>query len=227
MSAVFDGSTQYLSLASAIASGVPLSFAAWIKPTSITGTHVAVGIGNSSAANNRNRFYLATASANVSMVSASAAAAGASSVAGVVSTGAWQFIFGRSASTISRYSAYGTTFATPNTTGMTPSGLNGTQIGAMIASSAAVLLFAGKLSHVAIWSTALSDSDENALAGGANPSTIQAANLLAYLPLTADFTDTKGNAWTNNGTATIDGADNPTVASASNCIRQIVCGGGD
>lgn len=70
----------------------------------------------------------------------------------------------------------------------------------------------GKIAHVAIWNIALSDAEVASLAGGANPLAVQAANLVAYWPLTADLVDVVGAVTlTNGGGVTFDGADNPTV----------------
>lgn len=70
----------------------------------------------------------------------------------------------------------------------------------------------GKIAHVALWNIALSDAEVASLAGGANPLAVQAANLVAYWPLTADLVDVVGAVTlTNGGGVTFDGADNPTV----------------
>lgn len=211
MSLLLNGTSQYLSLATALATAAPLSFAAWVKPTSVTGLRLVAGIGRSGQSTVSNRFYLALNGGVATMYSA--ATAGSSATAGTAGTGSWQHVSGRTASVNSRFAALGGTLGSEQTTSRTPGSLNTSSIGASVATPVDSF-FEGRLAHAAIWSVALSDAEIASLAAGALPSSIQAASLLAYLPLTSDFTDTKGNTWTNNGTATIDGADNPTMASA-------------
>lgn len=79
----------------------------------------------------------------------------------------------------------------------------------------------GKIAHAAIWNIALSDAEVASLAGGANPLAVQAANLVAYWPLTADLVDVVGAVTlTNGGGVTFDGADNPTVDSPPGGVSE-------
>lgn len=72
----------------------------------------------------------------------------------------------------------------------------------------------GKIAHVAVWDVALTDGNITSLAGGANPMTISASDLVSYWPLTADLVDLIASlTLTNSGGASLSG-DNPTVDPA-------------
>ena len=76
--------------------------------------------------------------------------------------------------------------------------------------------FEGKIAHVAIWSTELSDAEIASLAGGTNPLDIQVSSLEAYWDLETDGSSVlDSNDMTAYNSPTYDAADNPTVNAAT------------
>jgi hypothetical protein len=73
-----------------------------------------------------------------------------------------------------------------------------------------------RIAHVGVWDGVLSDANIDAFMAGDNPSTIDAANLCAYFPLTTDAAKSHGSDSVTDLTVTgavLDAADNPTVDS--------------
>jgi hypothetical protein len=81
------------------------------------------------------------------------------------------------------------------------------------ASEALAADFNGLIGHVAIWDMPLTVSDMQALAGGANPTTIEPANLVAYWPLIDNLLPVAGSGTllVQGGTVLTTPADNPPV----------------
>jgi hypothetical protein len=72
--------------------------------------------------------------------------------------------------------------------------------------------FEGKISGVAIWETNLSDAEVSQLAGGTDPTTIQAGSLYGYWPLYDDrFDDIGSNDLVLSGSPTFDTEDEPAL----------------
>lgn len=223
MSLLLNGTSQYLSLASSLVSGgLPYSAVGWFKSTSATVNQDIVSFGSHTTVNPLLRLELngATAGRVAAQQRDDAGVGGAiANDSAAYTINVWQhagavFISGTNRSAFLNGANKGTNSSAMGTTTTTRSA-----IGALLRSTA-VGFFSGRLAHVSVWSVALADADFASLAAGALPSSVQAANLLAYLPLTSDFTDTKGNVWTNNGSATIDGADNPTVSGGAAIFRR-------
>lgn len=213
MSLVLNGTTQYLTLGSAIAAAMPVSFAIWYKPDSVTGTRTLVSLKNSASGAALNCLVLDVNGNAARVVAGDGATSSVATVAGTVSTGAWQHFAGRFDSITSRRVCFQGTSGTASTTSRTPTGFNNTSIGARIDSGVAANFASGKIAYLTIWSIALSTTEMADLATGVNPTTIQPASIIAHLPLATSLADDEGNTWTNNNAATFDGADNPSVNS--------------
>jgi hypothetical protein len=237
MSLLLNGTSQYLSLTSALASGAPLTMACWFKSTSSTlnqalttlnrqGSNDSLGLAvNGSVAGDPVQVYAGDPSFTTF----------GTAVGYVVNQ--WHHACGVFAAATDRRVFYDGGNKSTNAVSRNPASLGRTVIGAFWnnASAASIVsLFVGRMAHVGFWSVALSDAEVATLAAGALPSSIQSGSLVAYLPLTTDFTDSIGNTWTNNGTATIDSSDNPTMSGGGATVipwymyaSQRVIGGPD
>lgn len=69
----------------------------------------------------------------------------------------------------------------------------------------------GQIAEVSVWNLSLSDAQKTALAGGANPLAISPGNLVRYCTLASDATCAVGPNFTNNGSATFNAGDHPTI----------------
>lgn len=81
----------------------------------------------------------------------------------------------------------------------------------------------GKVAHVTLWSSELSDPDVASLVGGADPSTIATGSLIEYWPLTgASLVGLNGRTLTVNGTVSSDTGDNPTVGGGGGSVAPLL-----
>jgi hypothetical protein len=169
------------------ASGVTIC--AWFKATAVGNTDGIVTLGNQT-----NTFDSFAARMNTSgaLEATASHATGTGTVvatSNTVTAGAWQhgaFIFTNSTSRTAVlngvWASRGTSTAdrTPTTAFTTLVVGADTQISANSPNND----WDGKIAHVAIWSIALTQSEVESLAAGANPATVQPANLIWYVPAT-------------------------------------------
>lgn len=221
MSRVFNGTSDYLRHSAAVATAYPFSFAGWAKYTTEDTAAMFVGVYDGSVLTKRftlgkiatNRSALYTRDTTEWLVNTPTVVAAVDTwfhYAGVWTAENDRILYVNG--TANKVTSSASTAAYPALT--TPR----TSIGGDDVSSF-VRGWPGKVAHVAIWNTTLSDANVNALynggtGGGANPLTVAAANLLAYWPLnTAGATepDSKGSFDMTVSGATSDTGDNPTV----------------
>lgn len=225
-SIVLDGSTAYAMRTSRLLTAYAFSYFAWGKldPSAnmTSGNYCAFSQGVSSSIDNVFAFGLEDLGSDSDLDAASWARSNvwnrAQSTATIVAN-SW-LAFGGTWSGVTSRAAYVNggdkgTDATSTTVNMGIQNRFG--IGGRFRSSISGY-WHGKLARMAFWSVALSDAEHLSLAGGADPTTIQSGNLLAYYPGevinisgTDYLEDTSGNG--NHlqlfGTWSYDAADNP------------------
>jgi len=213
MSLSLNGSTQYASVAPSPVTVTPLTVACWFKPDDHNADYSIVAVEEGAATGNSQwlchaRGFTSSALAAMTYHSAWAVALSTDDYA----DDAWNhgvFVFAAAADR--RVYLDGTNKGTDSTS-QTPSPINNVMIGGRELAGPTGL-FPGKVAHVAIWNVALSDSEAAQLAAGANPLTIQAANLVAYWPMVENGASVVAGIadLTEYGTPTWDDSDNPTV----------------
>lgn len=172
-----SGSSQYLTMASAVASAAPLTLACWFRPSNVAGatskTLVAIDDGTS------NNFFLLRSvgsTGTVSAVTNDGGGAVSSTTAAAQSDGTYGHCAAVFASATSRVAYLNGTAASAETTSSTPSGISTTNVGRI----AGIQFADGDIGEVAIWSAALSAADIARLAAGALPRLVQPSSLVAY-----------------------------------------------
>lgn len=205
----FNGTTQYLDHAAAVKSAEPVSFSAWINPTT-NGTDDVVGIFNTAGAG---RLTLGTFTSGLDIgCRASTGGAGVSAdTSNVVSPNSgWHHIAATFASTTQRISFLDGDLGNAglNTAGSSAASLNNTAIGVSNISSQ-TRWFTGDIAEVAIWSVALDSNEIVALSKGFSPLRIRRGNLLLYTPLLGQSPEPDFTA--NNRAMTLNNS--PTYAS--------------
>ncbi len=225
-SIVFNGTNAYAGVSSQLLT-MPYAVFTWFKTDATinaSSSFALVSQGNSTSLNSVQVFQFASdGSANPSVVQALAKAstgawAGAE-IANAFAKNTWHSAGANFASTTSRSVWLNGANKTTNTTSNSQTGLNRFTVGATRRSDLGAL-HDGKMAHMVAWSVALSDAEHEALAAGANPLTVQSANIVGYWPGTiiniasVDYLeDVSGNAnhLTLFGGWSYDGADEPTV----------------
>jgi hypothetical protein len=198
----FNGTNQYLTVASAPVAAAPLTIAAWFRKTS---TATKNGIFLRASANSANifGFYFTTVLRGyVQDVAGSADFAATQSY----SANTWTHACLVEASTTSRTIYQNAANSATNTTSRVPAGINAINIAAFGGAST----FDGQFAEIGIWSAALTQPEVASLAAGMTCDKVRPQSLVFYGPLVRDLIDYKGGLTiTNNNTATV--ANHPRV----------------
>ena len=193
----FNGTTQYVSAASAPATAVPMTMACWFNADDITSNHVLIRVSDGGTTN---RLLLEANGAQAGdPVRARTGNQNASSATGF-SASTWHHAAGVFTSSTSRRAFIDGVGGTANTGTQAVTGLNATRIGNEAAS-----YMNGRIAEAAIWNVDLSDAEIASLATGVRPSLVRPQNLVFYAPLVRDLVDyARGITLTNNNSATVD-----------------------
>jgi hypothetical protein len=215
----FNGTNQYLQMGSAVLTAAPLTMACWFNSDSLTVSQVLVSITNQGTAGGITRFAILAAGA-VSGDPVRAIASDISANNGIAETTSgysanfWHHAAGVFTSASSR-SVYldGGNSAT-DTTSITPTLLDRTNIGVQFLQSAggtSGIAFAdGLIAEVGIWNAALTAAEIASLAKGMTCDKVRPNALVFYAPLIRSLQDlSRAAAITNNNTATV--ANHPRV----------------
>lgn len=209
----FNGTNQYLRVGSAVVTSAPLTLACWFNCDSATVSGILVSITNSGVSGNFTRFALAAAGTVTGdplriFATDTIGNSGNADTTSGYTTGTWHHGCGVFESTTSR-SVYidGGSSAT-NTTSITPTLLDRTNIGVQFVQSSGGTsgssFFDGKIAEVGIWNAALTTAEVASLAKGMTCDKVRPQSLVFYAPLVRNLQDARGGlAITNNGGATV------------------------
>jgi hypothetical protein len=208
----FNGTTQYLSTASAPASGSPMTIAAWVRREATFGDRVIAAVGVAGGTH-RNQLQLAEASgfAVVTFV-AGATTSGQLGVSSNTTTqNTWHHAAGVFASSSSRTAYIDGVGGTTNTTNIgSQNAADYINVATRTAGFGQVAFFDGQIAEVGVWNVALTAAEIASLAKGMTCDKVRPQSLVFYSPLTRDLIDAKGGLTiTNNNTATV--ANHPRV----------------
>lgn len=201
MSAVFNGTSALLSIASAIVATPPFSFAIHMKKTSGAVGKTVIGLGSSS----QNDSAIAQPW-NDGQCYVSSENGGAQSFGSVAySTGVWVpvVVIFPDSTHIRIYVAGTDSGLIANST--LPDALDRTVIGAKFQSGSASQFFDGNAAEAAYWSSALSGGDVTSYSGGTAASGISAGTLALYESLLS------GAGAFSNTNVTFNSGDHPTI----------------
>lgn len=180
MSRFFNGTTNgHLDVASATVSAYPMSMCAWVKLGALGAVGQVMNCGTSASSDNR--FSLTVDAAGfVSVAARDTTQQLSTSFWPITDLTSWWLISATFTNATSRDAYLNGGSVGSNVTSKTPGVSNAMAIGATTLPSAG---FNGFIAHVALWNLALSAADHAALMLGL-PSSVQAANLQEYWPLT-------------------------------------------
>jgi hypothetical protein len=215
----FNGTTQYLQVGSAVLTAAPLTMACWFKAEAATGAYQLVTVSNAGTAGAATRFTL-IAAGQVAGDPVRVVTTNTSNVSGVAdttsgfSTNTWHHACGVFESASSRTAYIDAGSSGTNTTSVTPTLLNRTNIGVIflqsVGGTSGTGFMDGQIAEVGIWNVALTTAEIASLADGMTCDKVRPQSLVFYAPLVRDLIDYKGGLTiTNNNTATV--ANHPRV----------------
>lgn len=184
MSIYFDGSGDYAGYGGSLGSttGHPLTLACWVYRTNLTAANQTVmAYGDGGGSDNHSVYLRTSATAQAQATTRNASSAVSATTTETAMASAWHHYAGVFSATNSRIAYLDGASASQSTEQGALNAFDEFVVGKNLAST---LVFAGYLGHVAVWKSALSAGQIASLAAGANPQAIDAANLVAYYPMT-------------------------------------------
>lgn len=179
MARSFNGSSDVLSNANAVLTATPITMAAWCIADSASGLHPIMTIQQSGSNNQMHRLKLYLNKVHVQTQNSNDGSAEAAAST-TYSTGTWFHAAGVFASSTSRIAYFNGGNSGSNTTNITPSPLQITQIGK---ASGPDEFYDGTIAEAGIWNVALDADEIAALGKGVSPLLIRPGSLAAYWPL--------------------------------------------
>lgn len=211
----FNGTNQYLQVSSAVVTAAPLTLACWFNVDVNNVTHALVSITNDGTAGSIVRFALfariSTAGGGVdAFASDTANTNGIAQSTAAYSVNTWHHGAGVFSSATSRTAYLDGGNAGTNTTNVTPTLLNRTNVGVQFlqtsGGTSGNAFCNGRIAEVGIWDVALTAQEIASLADAMPCDRVRPQNLVFYAPLVRDLQDVRGGlAITNNNTATVAG----------------------
>lgn len=196
----FDGTDDYIEATSAAVTAVPLTMACWFNPDNVT-ANIAPLTVSADTGTEIHRIQLAGAVAGDPVRAQSSS--GGTTVQGASATGysasTWQHAAARFSANNNRRAYLNGVGGTANTSSVTPTGLNRTNIGCSWAGGVRSTFMAGLVAECGIWNVALDDAEIEALAEGIRPSLVRPQNLVFYAPLVREVIDYRGLSLTTSG----------------------------
>lgn len=214
MSVSFNGTSSKLIYTGNVRNVYPFSMFAWIKPANATADMMVGGSGNTSGGQELAMFASGTTAGDpVRAFSRDGASSVGPNSTTAIDTANWQPCLVVFTSTTSRTVYYAGGAAVSNTTSNngSPNLHNRFTVGTRPYVDG--LWFSGDIAEVAIWSSALTQTDFDDLAAGDLPETVAAGSLIDAWPLVdnADLTGVNGKAFA--ATSVSNGATHPITRS--------------
>jgi hypothetical protein len=180
----FNGTSEYLSAASAVVAGTPCSMAAWFKPVNLTNDRTVMGVSASGSSSSRRMLCYQN---KVQAYEADGTAVGTALSAINATAAVWNHGAVVFASASSRAAYLNGANKGTDTTTTAISGIDSTTIGCINYNASASEFFGGDVAEAAIWNVALSDVDVAVLAAGISPLLVRPDALVAYWPLLSGY----------------------------------------
>jgi len=177
----FDGTSQYVSVATAPVTALPMTIAAWVYADS-TAAAMSIGMVGSAASTRCQIGFGSGGLPNAVTATTGGASVQAQSVTGL-SANTWHHIVGTFTSSTDRKVFANGAQVGSNTSSSTIGTLDRVLVGARVNSSAVGLYWAGRIAEFAVWDITLSAADIASLAAGARPNRVRPGALRLYLPL--------------------------------------------
>lgn len=176
-------SDNYLSIDSAVLSGVPMTMACWFNSSNATLTQYLMCLVDKDVTTQFHALFIQGSAVGDPVCAYSFAGTGAYSTTTTgYSINTWHHACGVWSATNSRKSYIDAGSVGENTTDLTPVGLDRTAIGKLMRSTPGGPFY-GRIAEAGIWNVVLDTSEISALARGALPLRVRPGSLVAYWPL--------------------------------------------
>lgn len=191
MARVFNGSSQYCELSSAVLTSLPVTFSCWIYATAINRYQCAMCISRATATPDADLLRLMVYNTNVvECASFQGTSPTVSTTSGTISVNTWHHIAATFSSASGQYAWLDSTKSSSGGNSRTPSSLDRTSIGREIVNSTGFFYWQGRIAYPAIWNVVLSDDEIadlgrklNSAPCGVHPTRIRPESLVACYPL--------------------------------------------
>jgi len=207
----FDGTGDHLDYAGALVVGQPVTFSCWIKRDSVASDRLMT-IGVSGTDQNYNGLWISSAGAALAVSATSTATSSASTTVLASTDLDWAHVAAVCAASNDRRSYLRGAGKGTSSNTRSPAGQNAFRVGESLGGGGG---FTGYISHMAVWSAALDDSEIAALAAGAIPTAIRPGSLVDYWELPSGGSLTGVNGTVLTATNTTASAESPTILSSS------------
>lgn len=179
---VTSAGSDFLGVAAAPLTGVPLTLSCWFNPDNVTGNHTLLGLFDDTS--QADAFYISASGASTNdplhAITVAANNFSFSLVNGFVA-GSWQHAGGVFGATTSRIAYLNGVAGTPETTLRTPVGVDNTWIGKFQGTS--TVYSDVSVAEAAVWDVALTAAEMAILAKGYSPLFVRPESLVGYWPL--------------------------------------------
>lgn len=186
----FDGIDDYMEVASSVVTAVPLTIACWFKADNVTTNYNLINVSTSTGTD---RWTLQLAGAVAGDPVRAQTSAGGSTAQSATGTGytagTWYHGAARFSANNNRRGYIDGVGGTANTTSLTPSGTDTTNVGCLYTSSTRSSFMDGQVAECGIWSVALTDDEIASLARGYRCSLVRPSSLVFYAPLVREIRD--------------------------------------
>lgn len=198
----FNGTSDNLEIASALLSATPLTIFARFKTDTIAaGTAVIAALSGSSGSH---AFQLRRSGSSLHASATEGGTTGSAVRTAVLSTGVEYAATAVFSSATSRTIHLEANFGS-NTTSVTPTSLDRTNVGALYDAGALGSFFDGAVCEVAFWNEALTQSEHFQMRAGLPPILVRPSALVAYFPMVRNTNDIKAQqALTVSGATVVD-----------------------
>jgi len=202
----FNGTNQYLDLASVPVSGVPLTMAGWYRYDTALGVGQEMTIMSLTDASDDQEFTIEIGENGGTDYAIAVTFSGGfngalSSVEPQVNT--WEHIGGVFSAIDSRIVYLNGVNVGSDSGSATPSGISNVNIGATLSSGAPAKDFNGAIAECAIWNVALTATEMAILADGFSPLFVRPQSLVFYAPIVRGLQNLKGGTSLTNNSGTV------------------------
>lgn len=187
----FNGTTEFLRIASTLGLVEPFSFACWCNPTSRAVDQTMMALSDGGGPGDAHYLIFRQASDFLGCASVDQSVAAGESLTASAFAAGWNHACGRWVSSSERRSYLNGASTTDNVTNCGPDSLSEVHVGRY---SVLGGYFGGEVQSAAAWSASLTAAEVAGLAIGFSPRRIRPQSLVFYMPLVRAAFDWKGNA---------------------------------
>ena len=184
-----DGASEYLEVASAVVTVVPVTLAAWFNADDLSATQDIMNINRSDVLGHCFRLLYALGTDSITAIAKDGAVTGRADSLAAPGVDTWHHAAGVFTNNAARAVFLDGGNKDTDATDTTPVGLDRTTIGVFHNAGNLTGYMSGMIAEAGIWNAALTDAEVAILAAGYSPLLVRPQSLVAYWPLIRDTDD--------------------------------------